>query len=160
MNDWSNFFVAMAGAAAALAGLIFVGVSLNLAKVLSIPSLPDRALESLILLLNILIISALALVPGQSMMAIGLEFLFIGAITWSIMLYLDLRIWRNTNPGYKKHSRQNILFSQLAVLPYILSGIMMLCQGTDGVYWLIPGVIISFIKAITDAWVLLVEIHR
>jgi hypothetical protein len=160
MNDWGNFFVATAGAAAALAGLIFVGLSINLAKVLSIPSLPDRALESLILLLNILIISALALVPGQSLTALGIEILSVGAVTWSIMLYLDLRIWRNTNPGYKRHSRQNIIFTQLAILPYILSGIMILSQGIDGTYWLIPGILVSFIKAVVDAWVMLVEIHR
>jgi hypothetical protein len=160
MNEWSNFFVAMASAAAALAGLIFVGVSINLAKILSTPSLPDRALESLILLLNILIISALALIPQQTPVITGIEFLCIGVMVWLIVLFLDLRIWRNTNPGYKRHSRQNIVFSQLAILPYILSGIMIMCQGYSGIYWLVPGIILSFIKAIVDAWVLLVEIHR
>jgi modulator of FtsH protease len=160
MNDWSNFFIAMAGAAAALAGLIFVSVSINLAKILSIPSLPDRALESLILLINILIVSALALVPGQSVAMMGIEFLVLGAIVWALMLYLDLRIWRMTNPGYQKHSRQNIVFSQLAISPYMLAGILMIWQGSIGLYWIIPGVIISFIKAITDAWVMLVEINR
>lgn len=160
MSDWSNFFIAMAGAAAALAGLIFVSASINLTRILSIPSLPDRALESLILLINILIISALALVPRQSWGLLGMWYLLLGVLVWSVMLYLDLRIWRKTNPGYKKHSRQNMLFSQLAVLPYILSGIMLLWYGENGLYWLVPGVIFSFIKAITDAWVMLVEINR
>ena len=54
LAQWSNFYVAVAGASAALTGLIFVGVSISLAKILSIPSLPNRALVSLILLLNVL----------------------------------------------------------------------------------------------------------
>ena len=40
----------------ALTGLIFVGVSINITKVLSFPKLPDRALLSLVLLLNILVV--------------------------------------------------------------------------------------------------------
>jgi modulator of FtsH protease len=160
MSEWNTFFSAMTGAAATLTGLIFVGVSINLNKILSIPSLPDRGLESLILLLNILIVSAHSLVPAQSMQAVGIKFICIGGITWLILLYLDIRIWRNTPKQYKRHSRQNIVFSQLAILPYIFSGIMVLCEGAAGIYWIIPGITISFIKAIVDAWVLLVEIHR
>jgi hypothetical protein len=30
----------------------------------------------------------------------------------------------------------------------------------SGFYWIAAGVIVSFIKAVTDAWVLLVEINR
>ena len=40
MSGWEGFFAAQVGASAALAGLIFVGVSLNLAKVLDSPHLP------------------------------------------------------------------------------------------------------------------------
>ena len=53
MSEWSNFFMAILGAAAALTGLIFVGVSISLTKILSIPTLPGRALISLTLLLTI-----------------------------------------------------------------------------------------------------------
>jgi hypothetical protein len=30
----------------------------------------------------------------------------------------------------------------------------------DGLYWVAAAVIVSFVKAISDAWVLLVEINR
>lgn len=160
MNDWHNFFEAMSGASATLTGLIFVGISINLNKLLSMPSLPDRGLESLILLLNILIISALSLFPGETMQVLGIEYLCIGGFTWLFLLFLDVRIWRRTQHEYKRHAVQNVIFSQLASLPYILAGIMVLINGAPGIYWLIPGVTISFIKAIIDAWVLLVEIHR
>ncbi len=36
----------------------------------------------------------------------------------------------------------------------------LLISGVGGLYWLVPAAIFSFIKAILDAWVLLVEINR
>jgi hypothetical protein len=35
-----------------------------------------------------------------------------------------------------------------------------LTRGVGGLYLLVPAIIISFIKALLDAWVLLVEINR
>jgi len=45
MTGWENFFIAEVGASAALAGLIFFGVSINLTGILSLPRLADRAPE-------------------------------------------------------------------------------------------------------------------
>jgi hypothetical protein len=38
--------------------------------------------------------------------------------------------------------------SQLAALPYVIAGITVLISGAAGLYWLVPAVIFSFIKAI------------
>ena len=160
MKDWDNFFVATAGAAATLTGLIFVGVSISLSKILSVPTLPTRAFESLMLLLTILIISSLSLVPGQSVCLLGAEILVTGIVIWVTALTLDIGILRKTEAGFKSYARQNFLLTQLAVLPYIIAGIIILIQGSTGLYWLVPAFIISLIKALTDAWVLLVEINR
>ena len=54
MADWNDFYIAVASASAALTGLIFVGISISLTKILTIPGLADRALLSLILLVNVL----------------------------------------------------------------------------------------------------------
>ena len=160
MTAWGNFFVALVSAAAALTGLIFVGVSISLARILAIKHLSGRALESLILLANIVILSSLCLVPGQSARLIGIEFLLISAFVWILIFRLDTKMLSAADAVLKKHYRWNILFSQLAMLPYILSGIMILNQGFSGIYYLIPGIFFSLIKSLTDAWVLLVEIHR
>ena len=52
MDQWVNFFFAEVGASAALTGLVFVGVSINLKRILSLPKLPNRALEAPVLLLG------------------------------------------------------------------------------------------------------------
>jgi hypothetical protein len=46
-GDWGPFTTAQLGAAAALGGLVFVGLSLNLKKILSYAWLPGRALLAL-----------------------------------------------------------------------------------------------------------------
>jgi hypothetical protein len=159
-TSWNDFFVAILGAAAALTGLIFVGVSISLSRILSIPKLSSRAAESIILLVNVVVISALCLVPEQPLFYLAIEFLGIGTVIWIITFTLDLKMLLNADKAFKKHYRQNMLFTQLAILPYIVSGIVTLVQGSNGIYWLIPGIIFSFIKSVIDAWVLLVEINR
>lgn len=71
MADWSDFAVASAGAAAALTGLLFVAVSINLQRILELPQLPDRAGGTLGLLLTLLLVSIVLVAPGQPQPAAG-----------------------------------------------------------------------------------------
>lgn len=160
MNEWANFFVAVAGASAALAGLIFVGVSISLSKILQYPKLADRGLESLILLVNILVTASLGLVPRQASMVFGIETVVLGAVTWTIVQRIDRAMIRATDVQWKKYYRWNMLYNQLVLVPYIAGGIVLLMRGETGLYWMLPGILGSFVKALTDAWVLLVEINR
>jgi hypothetical protein len=62
---WSDFAVAVAGAAAALSGLLFVAVSINLSRILAFSNLPARAAQTLIMLVTPLVVSLLVLIPAQ-----------------------------------------------------------------------------------------------
>ena len=50
--------------------------------------------------------------------------------------------------------------TRFAVLPYVVADSVVLTHGAGGLYWLVPAIVISFIKALLDAWVMLVEINR
>jgi modulator of FtsH protease len=160
MHEWHDFFIANAGAAATLTGLIFVGVSISLAKILSIPTLPNRAFISLLLLLAILVLSVLFLVPGQSYTSLGWEIIPVAVMVWFTVLIMDIAIIRNKENKFKKLYFFNFLFNQAAVVPYLIGGSVLLTIGEAGIYWIVAAMILSFIKAVLDAWVLLIEINR
>jgi Tol biopolymer transport system component len=89
VGAWGEFFVAQAGAAAVLAGLVFVGVSINLGKIVAIPSMPSRALEAMVLLVVILVQSSLMLVPEQSLTALGFEVLAVALVVWVALAAIE-----------------------------------------------------------------------
>jgi hypothetical protein len=162
MSDWQNFFVAQVGASAALLGLLFVSMSINLNKILAFSALPNRALGALLTLLVVLIVSSLLLTPGQPMTLVGAEVLLIGLCAWSAITLFDVNTWRNTDRAAAYRSRLRILFAinQLAALLYIVAGLVILTSGIAGLYWLVPAFVCSFCRATMDAWVLLIEINR
>ncbi len=160
MNDWANFLIAEIGAAAALTGLIFVSVSINIGKILTVATLAERALVAILLLLTVLVVCSLLIVPGETMRLAGWEVLAAGFVTWVIVVRLDLRILRNIDPAYRHHMRLSATINQLPLLLYGVTGVAVLVRGPAGMMWLVPAVLISFIKALADAWVLLVEINR
>ena len=49
---------------------------------------------------------------------------------------------------------------QAATLPFVAAGVAVLNWGVGGLYWLVGGVILSFLAAVVESWILLVDIHR
>lgn len=91
---WTAFFTAITGAAAALAGLLFVAVSINLDNILKSKTLPPaRAAETLAILVFVMISSALALVP-QDVELLGTEILVIAVPLTAITVRSQLKLQR------------------------------------------------------------------
>jgi hypothetical protein len=158
--DWDTFFAAQLGASAALAGLLFVGISINMTKILKYPILVNRALQSLILLGTILVVSSFSLVPDQSLIFLGVEILIVGASVWAMVTSLSMRSLRTVEKQYRWSWIGESLLAQVAVLSYVVAGIVTITLGSEGVNLLVPAVVASFVIALMDAWVLLVEINR
>lgn len=160
MDDaWQVFFAAQVGASAALLGLLFVGVSLNLDKILAGPLLPRRGLLALLLLLAVLLVGSVALIPGLPEAALAAALLAAGLSLAALGLSVSLGSWRSPATA-----RLNIAFgfamSQLAALPYVAAAVVLLAGGTGAPGWIAAAMILSTAKAVADAWVLLVEINR
>jgi hypothetical protein len=158
MPGWDNFFVAEAGAAAALTGLLFVAVSINLTRVLEFPQLPTRAAETLILLMSVLVVSTFALVPEQPLRTYGIEIAATGFATWAILSFTLSRTHKADREYGPMWGR--VIANQLPSLPYIVAGALMAADYPRGIYWIVPGILLSFASGIFGAWVLLVEIQR
>lgn len=158
-SQWSELFVATAGATAALAGLLFVAVSINLERILGEAGLPDRALETVLLLVGVLIVSILALIPGQSAAVLGLELLVVGIVLAFAVIRLPMiretdgpqpRAWLATRWGIRA----------MALVPLILGAASLMTGDGGGLYWIVAGVVFAIAGAVANAWVLLVEILR
>jgi hypothetical protein len=165
MNAWHDFFLVQAAATATLTGLVFVGVSINLQKIVSDPrsGLAGRAGEALILLVAVLTVSVLLLVPGQGPGIIGAEILVVGFVSWAWVGAIQLprlRSWGAMRPELRGPFVARVVLGQIATLLLILAGAAVLSVGLAGLYSLVAGTVFSIIAALCDAWVLLVEINR
>ena len=160
-TEWHDLFVATAGASAALAGLLFVAVSINVDRILKYEGLPERGIEALAMLLTALVVSIAGLLPGQGHVALGLEMLAITAVLYSIMLRLPisrtLADGVETPPRYALN-RQVVRLSGIALLAIGSLGVLFTVIG--GLYWIVAGMVFLTLGAVVNAWVLLVEILR
>jgi hypothetical protein len=165
MDEWHDFFLAQAGAAGVLTGLVFVGVSINLEKIVSDPNsgLPGRAAEALILLVAVLMMSTSLLVPGQGAVIVGAEVLGLGvaAFVWILAIHLlRIRDWATMGADLRKTFVLRVALGQIALLTLVVAGIAVITLGPGGLYWLMAGTNLAILVALFDAWVLLVEINR
>jgi len=160
MNGWENFSLGELGASAALTGLVFVGVSINLTKIMTSSNLINRALEALVALVVVLFISSLLLLPGQTLFAMGIEVLLMGLLDWMTMLLLQLHTQRKMPPQYRGAFAPIIVVSQMSALCFVMAGVVLLNFGTGGLYWIVVATLLSFLAAFIDSWVLLIEINR
>jgi hypothetical protein len=158
-SEWSDFFVATAGASAALAGLVFVAVSINIERILKFAGLPERALEAVLLLLGVLLVSVVGLVPGQSETALGTELLGIGLVLAAAIVRRPISYsGEEEEPRGYRLGRWSVRVA--GIIPFLVAGISILAGSGGGLYWIVAGIVFAIAGAVVNAWVLLVEILR
>ena len=157
--QWQNFFVAEVGAAAALTGLLFVAVSINLKQILSFPKLPAarrnpvpaaarrRRLQSPL---------ARAKPPKPSA---SRSIACAGLMSLAVLL-VQLRHGPDdpADPAWWFVSR--IANVQLPALLFLAGGTTLTIRYGYGLYFMLAGTLTAFLGAVYNAWVLLVEIIR
>jgi hypothetical protein len=164
LAEWHDLFVAAAGAAAALSGLIFVAVSINLHAILAEEKkignsyLTGRALESLVALLVVLGVGIVGLDPviGRVMFAAVLVFCALGSGVSPVLAV----------NAYRKSRVKPVAFNlrmSLALLlmaAYAVAGVTLVTQAGGGLHWLLVAFVLAVSIAASNAWVLLVEVLR
>jgi modulator of FtsH protease len=164
-SAWSDFALAQLGASAALLGLVFVGMSINLKEFVGTPLLVNRALEAIVLLASVLITATAVLIPDQSHEAVGAELLVIGLFTTAVVVRLQAGTRSDVVPrGNRGPTRASIAFRRILGLGsttlIAVAGVLLVAEVGGGLYWWPAAIAAAYIGAIVNAWVLLVEILR
>lgn len=157
-DAWHEFFVMTGGASAALAGLLFVAVSLNHEQILKFPALPSLAAASITMLVSVVIVCCFGLAPGQRAALLGVELLVLGLVTASLLFVLIARsLSRLEHAGWRL---SRLLMTAISTIPMVVAGGSLIVERGGGLYWLLAGVVASVATATYNAWVLLIEIRR
>jgi hypothetical protein len=163
-EGWADLFVAAAGATAALSGLIFVGLSVNIREVLDIEEregnnyLTGRAIEALVALLNVLVISLVALTPAIHRWTLACVILAT-AVTTAIS---PVRAGQDgLSAGHTSVGTvSRIGFASALSLTLVAAGATLVAGRGGGLDWLPAAFVLAVLVAAINAWVLLVEILR
>jgi hypothetical protein len=165
LDAWTDFALAQLGASAALLGLVFVGLSINLKDVIGSRQLVNRAIEAVIALGMVLLGSTAVLVPQQSRGAASLELLVLGVAVFSATLRLqigaDAQIAGTDVPGPPRSSivvRRMLGLGAPLLLVVAAAGLATTTGG--GLYWWPAAIVAAYVGALTNAWVLTIEILR
>jgi hypothetical protein len=161
LESWHDFYLAVGSASAALLGLLFVGVSINLSAVSAAqrPDLRTRANVAFSNLLYLLTISLIALIPWLDARSISISF---GAVATvgivrigrrSIVL-IRHRAWRNRSLATLR--RLSWTFVADLVLLYVAVSLWT-TGNADWLYYMVGVVFVLLIGAADTSWDLLVR---
>ena len=165
MEQWQPFIIALAGASVALTVLLSVAVHNNLTRILRLDQesnsgLANRAFGALVALWGILLASLLLLVSTFSTTLPGVGLLVIGVIAMVSQLLNQTLCWRSIEKQYRV---RRVIVGNVGVLAAAftaVAGIAALLFGLGGIAWLVVSIALSYVFAVEETWVLLVEINR
>src|SRR4051812_21596432 len=158
LEGWNEFNMALAGAGAALAGLIIVAMSVNIREILKTATIPARAAASIGALVLGVAASCLALIPAQPIWALGIEILIGTVIAGALEIGAVRAILRED-----RKLGSPILKSAAGVAPIIafaIGSVVLVTGNADGFYGVAIGSVLAIVSAVLLSWIALVEILR
>ncbi|MFZ3492445.1 hypothetical protein ACODT5_04245 [Streptomyces sp. 5.8] len=159
LEGWSDFNVAMMGATAALAGLVIVAASVNIAEVAKAPALASRLAGGIAGLVLALSGSAVGLVPQVSAVAYGSAMAVLAVGAGFLQGQAARRIYENPHPGNQmKLGKSAVGF--VAPSAYLVGAALLVTGSSQGVAWFAAGAVVAIITALVISWIALVEVLR
>jgi hypothetical protein len=160
LQPWADYFVAQAGASAALTGLIFVVLSFNFDHIVSDRTWLGRAGTGLVLLVQPMLYALVGLFGARTARpaAWGLVVVAAAAIAALIRITMATTEAADLHPAADLARRLGFIVAG-SVLE--LAGALALAAGwSGGAYFLAIGSLGSLIIGLMIAWILLVEVRR
>jgi modulator of FtsH protease len=147
------------GAAAALTGLVFVALSLNLAVLMSDATHRYRAIGTLTTFAGIFALCALVLMGGQNHVAIGAEWILVSAAAGTVYVYG----YRRAQTGGGSRTTLSVLRTTSGTALYgaqIVGAVVLIAGSTAGLYIAAAMMVLLAAYSVSGAWLLLVGVHQ
>jgi hypothetical protein len=159
VESWQPYFVAQIGASAALTGLVFVALSINLSRIIDAPTLIGRAAEAVLLLVLPMVFGFAVIAPHESLRTTGQWCLAIATVSVVILARLLYRGRGNVEEGTRHYIGRCVVVG-VATLPTVVGAVLLITEGSGGLGWLAFAGVTALVAGVSDGWVLLVEILR
>jgi modulator of FtsH protease len=160
LEGWSEFFVASAGASAALAGLIIVAMTVNVDLIIRIPGMASRAASAIAVLVLATVVALAGLIPGQSMVLFGAEVVALSAIALGITIDSTARVLRHRGGATVLQAVTKTTIGMVPPVAFAAGGILIAASAASGAGLLAVGTVTAILVSVVNAWVVLVEIKR
>jgi len=158
-EQWSNFFVMVGSGAAALAGLIFVAMSINHEIIIRNTTHRNRAINMLTGFTGIFMASGFALIGDQYPGALGYEWLAL----WLIATVIFIRgyvIAIRTGMSSIGLNMPRLAGGTICYLAEVISAVFLILGYSSGLYIAAIAIIVLFAFLISGAWLLMIGIYK
>ncbi len=108
----------------------------------------------------VLLISMWQLVPDLDIPGFGVQALEISTFTSAFILFLNVCMIRRSTAEGRRNNITNVFLNLPPMLLYAIGGISLLRGDISGMNSIVTAFAWSYVKAMIDAWVLVVEIKR
>jgi hypothetical protein len=158
-EQWNNFFVMVGGGAAALAGLIFVAMSINHEIIIRNKTHKNRAINMLTGFTAIFMAGGFALLGNQDPGALGYEWL----VLWIIATVIFIRgyvIAIRSGMSSIGLNTPRLAGGTICYLAEIVSAVSLILGYSSGLYIAAVAIIVLFAFLISGAWLLMIGIYE
>jgi len=155
-EQWNNFFVLVGSGSAALTGLVFVAITINLKGVAKDATHRYRAINMLSGFTSILVVSSLALMGHQTYRTLGIEWLIVSVLAVAINTNGYIQAFRLDGSSRYALSYVRMIGGSACYLGQIIGSVMLLSGSGTGAYVGAIALIITFCYLISGSWLLIV----
>jgi len=153
-EQWSNFFVLVGNGSAALTGLVFVALSINLRGIAKDATHRYRAINMLCGFTSAFILSSLALIGHQTYGSLGIEWLIVSLLATAINTNGYIQAFRLSSSLYALNLFR-IAGGSACYLGLII-GSLLVCFGSGvGISIAALALMVNFYFLISGSWLLI-----
>ena len=153
---WNSFFTMVGGGVAALTGLVFVALSLNVAEMTKDATHKYRSINTLAGLTAVFVRCGLVLMGGQAHTAVGIDLLVIASMGAISFLYGFRQAFK-----FEAHpSRQRLVIGACLYLAELMGALVLILGSIVGLYIAAVAMLLNVAFMISAAWLLVVGVYN